>query len=529
VLHFKFELAQFYINLLMELHQQNPSQGYNKQAFNISEKSLARTLLELLSEAKIDLKEDIDPKLSSQEQILYQQLDQAEKQRLIIYQDNNNTDAQKAEINQTLDQLTQQFQQLQEEIRHSSPKYAAFKYPQPTTTEQIQNKILDNDTVLLQYTLGKEKSYLWVVTKDSFNSYELPNNTELTELINNVRRQITDIKKERFPDLIKQKAEQERIAAIQQISQIILQPAAPLLNKKRILIIPDGALYTLPFSVLSTSDANYEPLATHHEIINLPSSSTLDILRQNSQNNSAKIPDNLSLAIFADPVFTAHDCRLNNSPDCNQERLFAARNRAAQQFNYVDWQDLPGTYTEAENIIDLFPNKTNIKSAFGFAATRDQIIGNQLENYDLIHFATHGFFDEEKPDQSGLVFSLIDEKGQPQNGFLRLDSIFNMKLNASLVVMSACQTGLGEEIKGEGMVGLSRGFMYAGASDLLMSLWSVDDAATAEFMTRFYRLLLQDKLTPAAALTETQRQMREKTEWSHPYYWSAFILQGDWY
>ncbi|WP_084176670.1 CHAT domain-containing protein [[Limnothrix rosea] IAM M-220] len=146
----------------------------------------------------------------------------------------------------------------------------------------------------------------------------------------------------------------------------------------------------------------------------------------------------------------------------------------------------------------------------------------------MVHFATHGFFHKTKPEQSGLVFSLVDEQGNSQNGFLRLDSIFNMQLNASLVVLSACQTGIGEEVPGEGMLGLSRGFMYAGTPRLLMSLWSVDDKATAEFMTRFYRNLLEDGLTAAAALKKTQREMREETKWSHPQYWAAFILQGDW-
>ncbi len=156
-------------------------------------------------------------------------------------------------------------------------------------------------------------------------------------------------------------------------------------------------------------------------------------------------------------------------------------------------------------------------------------MGDRLQNYELIHIATHGFLiNASEPELSGLVLSLFDEDQQLKNGFLRLNDVFNLKLNANLLVLSACETGLGENVQGEGLVGLSRGFMYAGVPRIVMSLWQVSDEATAEFMTRFYQNLLADQLPAAAALKETQREMREETRWTHPYYWSAFILQGEW-
>ena len=155
-------------------------------------------------------------------------------------------------------------------------------------------------------------------------------------------------------------------------------------------------------------------------------------------------------------------------------------------------------------------------------------INPQLSQYRIIHLATHGVFNGEDPTDSGIILSLVDAKGTPINGFLRLNEIFNLNLPAELVVLSACETGLGKEIKGEGLVGLTRGFMYAGTPRVLVSLWKVDDKATAEMMTRFYQLILEKKLTPAQALREAQLQMQNETEWKSPYYWSAFILQGEW-
>jgi len=155
-------------------------------------------------------------------------------------------------------------------------------------------------------------------------------------------------------------------------------------------------------------------------------------------------------------------------------------------------------------------------------------IDPQLSQYRIIHLATHGIFNGEDPADSGIILSLVDAKGTPINGFLRLNEIFNLNLPAELVVLSACETGLGKEIKGEGLVGLTRGFMYAGTPRVLVSLWKVDDQATAEMMTRFYKLIFEKKLPPAQALREAQLQMQNETEWKSPYYWSAFVLEGEW-
>jgi CHAT domain-containing protein len=162
----------------------------------------------------------------------------------------------------------------------------------------------------------------------------------------------------------------------------------------------------------------------------------------------------------------------------------------------------------------------------GFDASRAMISKPELAQYRIVHFATHGFVDYEHPELSGLVLSLVDQNGQPQDGFLRLHDIYNLKLSANLVVLSACNTGLGKEVKGEGLIGLTRGFMYAGAAGVAASLWKVDDDATAELMKHFYEGMFTKGLTPSAALREAQLGMWKQKRWHAPYYWAAFVIQG---
>jgi CHAT domain-containing protein len=165
--------------------------------------------------------------------------------------------------------------------------------------------------------------------------------------------------------------------------------------------------------------------------------------------------------------------------------------------------------------------------ALNFDANSASVNDTDLSQYRVIHFATHGFVDYQHPELSGLVLSMVDEKGNPQDGFLRMHDIYNLKLPVDLVVLSACNTGLGKEVKGEGLIGLTRGFMYAGARGVVASLWKVDDDATAELMKQFYSGMFQKGLTPAAALREAQLALRSHKRWESPYYWAAFVMQGE--
>jgi len=182
---------------------------------------------------------------------------------------------------------------------------------------------------------------------------------------------------------------------------------------------------------------------------------------------------------------------------------------------------------EAESIIALTPGGAGLK-ATDFSASRTLVLGRQLSQYRILHFATHGLLNSERPELSGLVFSLVDQEGKPQDGFLRLHEIYNLQLNADLIVLSACETGLGKEIKGEGLIGLTRGFMYSGAPRVVASLWNVDDLATAELMKLFYQRMLKDGLSAGAALRAAQLELSRQKRWASPYFWAGFVLHGEW-
>jgi CHAT domain-containing protein len=188
---------------------------------------------------------------------------------------------------------------------------------------------------------------------------------------------------------------------------------------------------------------------------------------------------------------------------------------------------LPFTRREAERILALAPRDDSFK-AVDFKASRATVASAGLDQYRYVHFATHGLLDSERPSLSSLLLSLVDEQGRPQDGFLRAHDVYNLKLPAELVTLSACQTGLGKEIKGEGLVGLTRGFMHAGAARVAVSLWNVNDQATSELMARFYQKMLKENQRPAAALRAAQVEMWKQKQWQAPYYWAAFVLQGEW-
>jgi CHAT domain-containing protein/uncharacterized protein HemY len=523
---------EFYIDLLMQLHKTNPSKGYDALALNTSERARARSLLELLTEARANIRQGADPKLLEQERTLQQKFDALERRRIELFS-KQWTNKQVQALEQQRTALQQEYRQVQEQIRRTSPRYASLKYPQPLTLSEIQQQVLDDDTLLLEYSLGQDRSYLWAVTKTSISSYELPKRADIEKAAQSF-----------YQNTGKQNAPEQRgvgafpredsLEVTTQLSQILLSPVAGQLAGKRLLIVSDGALQYLPFAALPEpnslgKDKTPVPLIVNHEIVNSPSASTLALIRQDT-NGRQLAPK--KVAVIADPVFSKDDERvgaIHESPlqSANPNNLDSlALTRSATEVSFT-FQRLPFTRTEGDRILSLIPN-TQTQSAFDFAANRATATSSQLSQYQIVHFATHGILNSRNPELSGVVLSLVDEQGKPQNGFLRLNDIFNLNLPAELVVLSACQTGLGQDVKGEGLVGLTRGFMYAGAPRVLVSLWSVSDRGTSELMSRFYKKMLQEKLQPAAALRAAQLEMLQTSQWQEPYYWAAFTLQGEW-
>ncbi|HEY9832855.1 MAG TPA: CHAT domain-containing tetratricopeptide repeat protein [Stenomitos sp.] len=273
------------------------------------------------------------------------------------------------------------------------------------------------------------------------------------------------------------------------------------------------------------ADANpYTPLLVNHEIVSLPSASTIAVLRNELKDRK---PAPKTLVALADPVFEPNDPRLKTSqPQQNPPSSSTEATRSAIEIG-VNLQRLEYTRKEAESILALVPENQRF-SAFDFAASRTTATKPDLSQYRIIHLATHGLLNTINPELSGVVLSLLDENGADTNGFLRLNDIFNLNLPAELVVLSACETGLGKDVKGEGLVGLTRGFMYAGAKRVTVSLWSVNDTATSTLMTKYYQKMLNEGLNPVAALRAAQLEMIKTEQWKAPYYWAAFVVQGEW-
>jgi CHAT domain-containing protein/predicted negative regulator of RcsB-dependent stress response len=562
----------FYIDLLMRLHQQDASGNYQAQAFQVSERARARMLMESLIEAGAKIRQGVDSAVLDRERELQKQLS-ANADRFTRLLGGKYTEEQLVSAKNEIDALRRQVQQVRTQIRVSSPRYAALTQPTPLTLTEIQKQVVDANTLLLEYSLGEERSFLWAVTASSIQSFQLPKRKEIEEAAKRVYELLT-ARNKRVEFEAKQE-KQERIAkadtefpkAAMALSQMILSPVAGQLANKKLLIVSDGALQYVPFAVLPapsspaslaadartsspgaatnqpSATSNYEPLIIAHEVVSIPSAATLALIRKELSGRKAAPK---TMAILADPVFDTNDARVKSEiakkSSAKQPELVAQR-RGLDEFSYeevlkatrdVELVDnalqlprLPGTRREAEAIIGLVA-RPNLRAALDFAANRETATSEELSRYRYIHFATHGVLNSQYPEFSGVVFSLVDEEGNRQNGFLRGHEIYNLQFPAELVVLSGCQTGLGKDIRGEGLVGLTRSFMYAGAARVMVSLWAVNDESTAKLMTQFYRDLLGTKpMSPAAALRAAQLSMWKDKQFNAPYYWAAFTLQGE--
>jgi CHAT domain-containing protein len=315
--------------------------------------------------------------------------------------------------------------------------------------------------------------------------------------------------------------------------------------------VPDGALHFIPFEALPVTNerragatstarrpskigqANQQLLVQSNEISYLPSATALSLIR-----NYPRKPTNKTLAVFADPVFSANDERIpfasrKVQPQPREQLASSKLVRALRDFDLesgdgLGLERLPNSLVEADKAMTMIPAGSGMLAS-SFDANRAKAMDGELGAYRIVHFATHGLLDDKHPELSGIVLSMVNEKGQAQDGFLQLQDIYDLRLPVDLVVLSACRTGIGKQIRGEGLIGLSRGFMYAGAARIVASLWKVDDDATAALMERFYWHLIKQKVSPSAALKAAKLDiMKSRVAWRAPYYWAGFVLQGDW-
>ncbi|MFN0084396.1 MAG: CHAT domain-containing tetratricopeptide repeat protein [Blastocatellia bacterium] len=533
---------EFHADLLMRMNKNEPGAGHAAAAFEAKERALARSLLDTLAEARADIRRWADSALLDRERKLQQRINAREQLRVQLLAGRPKPEGVAA-VEKELSALLGDFREVRARIRQSSPRYAALMQPQPLGVSEIRRQMLDEETILLEYALGEARSHVWVVTKSRLTGIELPKREEIESAARRVydlltaRNRRVDGETPQGRRLRIARADADYASAAAALSRMVLGPAASELRqpgKRRLLIVSDGALQYIPFSALPMPSSgegarSFTPLIAEHEIVSLPSASTLAALRREAGKRGTSEP---LLAVLADPVFEADDPRVagqtkGQSFPSNRDAPAAVVERSARAAGVNRFLRLRFTRAEADAITSLVPEGRKL-SALDFSASRATLERTDLSRYRFVHFATHGLLNSQHPELSGIVLSLVDDRGQSQDGFLRLHEIYNLKLNADLVVLSGCQTALGKEIKGEGLVGLTRGFMYAGAKGVMASLWSVEDKATAELMKSFYNGALKADLPAPAALRAAQRAMLKDRRWAHPYYWAAFTFQGDW-
>jgi CHAT domain-containing protein/tetratricopeptide (TPR) repeat protein len=478
-----------YIQTLMLLHYREPTLGYEERAFDASERSKVRSLLDLLT-----------------------------------------TSAQEAPC----DEL------LQRQLDGSEPGTAEERLPttelasSTVTMKQLQAE-MEDDTVLLEYVLGDEKSYVWVVSQHHFTSYELPGQEQIRKLVEAFRRTLLPPQWKEGESAVEyqmraRRTEEEFQAYSRQLSRLLLGNVR-VGRTKRILVVPDQALQYIPFAALPLPGptTNRELLVSRQEVVLLPSASVLASLRKAA---AKRAPASATAAIFADPVFESDDPRVSAFRVRNKSSAQThppALTRAINDIGAASYiPRLPASRNEAIAIAAILRSgdPQGVHVALDFDASREFVLAEGLSRFRLVHFATHGLVDTRNPESSGLILSLIDRTGRKGDGYLRLGDIYKLKLSADLVVLSSCDSALGKALESEGIIGLPRGFLYAGAKSVIATLWKVNDEATAKLMTRLYARIQRGE-TPSSALRGAQVEMAHDKQWSKPYYWAAFSLQGD--
>lgn len=523
----KVEVYNDLVQLLVS-QADNESQTYQAEIFHYMEGRRARAFLDSMTDAILNLSTGIDEHLINQQRELQARISTIQSQLILEYRNSTFDEKKIDQLSVMLNYADEERLNLQRKIRSLYPNYDDLQNSSIAKLDQVQ-QLLDDQTALLEYSLGEKYSFLFIVTKQKSYIVSLANEVKITEYVQKLRAAISKPNRAALANYL---------VTAQSLYQELIQPAAKFITgKTSLIIVPDSSLYYLPFETLlktesklsNTSSFNPDNLLINDFAISyIPSASVLVKL---STKQRSERPPKRFLA-FADPLYPQDQIDNSSAESPIRQVMMAQGHR---------WQlsRLPSSQEEVTGIAQLFP-KDQTKLFLQKDATEENVkSGSQLDNYQIIHFAVHGILNSEKPQFSALVFSLPTEKPEiknngaisdinnaPQDGLLQVHEIFNLKLNADMVVLSACETGLGKEIKGEGIVGMTRAFLYAGTSSVVTSLWKVSDTSTPNLMIDFYRRLTSQGLSKAEALRAAKLATLKKNNLRHPYYWAPFILTG---
>lgn len=508
------ERYETYIDCLMRKHRQQPSQGMDLRAFQASELARARSLTALLRDTQTKIITGIDPQLAEQDRTLRQAIRAKAEQTIILLAADYNKD-QLHQLETSLTRLRDEHKQVVQKLQKQNPHYDQIKETANYSVKQIQDLIIEDDqTMLLEYFLGRNGSYLWAITRNDAKVFDLEKADVITQAVKDVYELISVEPNKDTDNRLYQ--------ATAKLTQLVLGPVAHQLNSRRIIVVADGALNYIPFQLLPLSSA---PLVANYEVVNAPSASVLGQLRQERQQRPRRTK---ILAAFGDPVFASNYQQFKNS---GSGELLATKSDRGDI-------EVKGDDIDTSTIQPLHYSKSELKKlselagpgaliAKGFDASRGVLETTDFSKYAILHFATHGLLNPKNPEKSGFLLSMLDLNGNQQDGFITMRDVYSLHVPVDLVVLSACRTGLGKDVRGEGLIGLTRGFMHAGASSVVASLWKVDDEATAELMKNFYANMLKKGMAPAEALREAQNTVRQNPLWQSPHYWAGFTLQGE--
>ena len=503
------------IEVLIKLYDKTADMRYLEQAWQRQERLRARSLLENLLGSGFELKNSALINSLTRERELLESISAAELRRSEAARINDRSAVSIAEI--SLRKSMDEYEILHEDRRKNNPGFSTVGIQQNHTFSDVQ-KLLDGETALVEYSIGEKQSFAWVITKSSITLVKLPGRRQINTATHEFYLALSDIES---------KDASAVISRSRRLSREVLHPLSNAIsNFKRLVVIADGSLQLVPFAALTlSSNGDFQPLAAKMEIVNAPSFASVALAHDKHaepKSNTGKL-----MAIFADPIFHADDERIVKLAAKTGSETTADTGQLEQtlrDFRVDRLGRLPFSGIEAREIAKLAPDRTDV--IVGAKVSRERFLRGDHSGFRILHFATHGFLNQRNPDLAGLVLSLFDENRRPQNGFLRVIDVYSLNLRADVVVLSACQTALGKDVDGEGIVGLTRGFMFAGASSVVSSLWKVDDAATAELMKRFYRAMLKEKRPPASALRIAQNELRQIPRYSSPRHWAGFTFTG---
>ncbi len=524
-----FDRYEIYIYLLMQKYKKELNPNLVLQALKLSEKSRSRSMLEklILSEAK--LTKDASPETVTKENEIHNLLN-INSNKLIELLSQSANQIEIESISSKIKELEHELEEIKAELKQKSPIYSAIKNPESFDLTDFQQNILDDNSILLEFSLGEEESYLWLVSKTNFSHVILPGRKNIEASIEKIHQTFTSRQPSQNEDIetyLKRSRDAEDVynQEISLLSKEILEPIAEKIANKRLIIVPDGKLTLLPFATL-IHPITKQPLIHNNEIVYQPSATFLSFLTKLKNKNN---PPQKDLLVFADPVFSDDDVRLNIKPK-NEVYSPGIMSLNLRDFNLMDENGrisrLFASQGEAESITKIVgTTQTSIIS--GFEANRERVLNSDLSNYKILHFATHGLVDVKRPEISSIVLSQFDIDGNKNEGFIRLQDIYALNLNTDLVVLSSCESGVGKEIRGEGLLSINNAFLQAGAKSVLSSAWRVDDQATAELMKLFYQELVDKKLPPSEALRQAQIKLSENPQYSSPFYWAAFTVHGE--